>query len=242
MTKLTDEWGFFTPMPEVVIEMAAELGSDAVFLFMYLRYKTHRRSGSAWPSYTKMHEDFRWGRRRISNALKVLTDAKLLSKRKRFSGSTVYTLTRPPDVGVSNENGAISRAPTLMDAPIRPVARPQQSRSATTLDPERDSTQDLLLKTDNSRPKRGRVSSHPLSLQVFRSVTHRNIPKKYQERVHRAIGDEFFDCLEWGRTVKWWAMSGYKVTNYTGMLEVFETRRGRNGPVRIGGFADDADK
>ncbi len=87
--------------------------------------------------------------------------------------------------------------------------------------------------------KKRRTTSHPLCLQVYRSITHNNVPKKYQERVHRVVGDNFFDCVEWGRTVKWWVMSGYNLMNFRGMLEVFKDRKRSDGPVQIGKFLDD---
>jgi hypothetical protein len=79
----------------------------------------------------------------------------------------------------------------------------------------------------------------PLCLLVYWKVTHRHVPTKYRDRVHRAVGDDFFDCLAWGRIVKWWGMSGYKITNYAGMLDVFDQRKRSDQPPQIGKFLDD---
>lgn len=87
--------------------------------------------------------------------------------------------------------------------------------------------------------KKRRTSSHPKSVQLFRAIAHRNIPKKMHDRIDRAVGSEFGDLLTWGRTIRFWMMSGYKITNYAGMLDVFEQRRNQGGPPRIGAFLDD---
>lgn len=87
--------------------------------------------------------------------------------------------------------------------------------------------------------KKRRTSSHPKSVQLFRAIAHRNIPKKMHARIDRAVGSEFGDLLTWGRTIRFWMMSGYKITNYAGMLDVFEQRKGSNGPPQIGKFLDD---
>jgi hypothetical protein len=100
MTRFTDEWGHFTQMPELVIERAVDLGTDAVFLFMYLRYRTNKERGCAFPTYDRMIEDFGWGRRRIKAAMDILEEKQLLIKKKRFQQSTEYYLVRPPDVAV----------------------------------------------------------------------------------------------------------------------------------------------
>ncbi len=218
-TKLTDEWGFFTPVPELVIEAMPELGTDAVTLFMYLRYKTHRRKGSAWPSYTQISEATGWGRRRISNAIKALDAGGWLSKRKRFSNTTVYTLTRPPHVG-----GASSSEMELMDAASNRATEPQKSRNGTTEVAERDATQDLTTQDlKDPRQKRARNSAHPLSAQLYRSNLLLTPPKQAREIMEQIVDGRY---LDWARHLRWWALKGYSPKNYGGVLDAF-TKDGR---------------
>jgi len=108
MSKFTDEWGFFTQMPESIIKRTAELGSDAVFLFMYFRYRTNSKRGCAFPTYKTMCEDIGWGRRRIKVAIDKLEEFEYLKRHKRYGESTEYFLTRPPDVGGTVEETASS--------------------------------------------------------------------------------------------------------------------------------------
>lgn len=136
MTKhnLTDKLGFFTAMPERIIDMMPEIGSDAVLLYLYLRYRTNRYRGTAWPGYRHMQAGMGWGRRRISNALQVLVTEGLVEKEKRFSATTVYTLLVPPPVGASSRG-----------------ARPMESRNATTEVAERDRIQDSVNQDESSQ-------------------------------------------------------------------------------------------
>ncbi len=144
---IKDEIGFFVTVPEGLIERAKEIGTDALCLFVYLRYRTNRLRGEAWPSYDRMTQDLGWGRRRIKNAIDALEAAKALERRKRFGNSTVYVLTyRPPDVGVPDERSIDSRdteltgSTDIVDSDA--VARSEKSRTATPVVPERDLTQD----------------------------------------------------------------------------------------------------
>ena len=93
----------------------------------------------------------------------------------------------------------------------------------------------------NGAAKKQRHPSHPNSIQLFRAIAHRNIPLKMHARIDRAVGSEFGDLLTWGRTIRFWMMSGYKITNYAGMLDIFEQRRKSSGPPQIGKFLDDID-
>ena len=178
MTKLTDKLGFFTAMPEKVIELTSEIGSDAVFIYLYLRYMTNKKRGCAWPSYDKMRKDTGWGRQRISNALKKLELFKLLIKRKRYGKSTEYVLPKPPDVGGTSDESSSSTVVELIeeneedDSSI--VAEPKKSRSATPVVPKRDkvlkteSTQTESNQTDikDSRPTNGRNEMMEAVLEV----------------------------------------------------------------------------
>lgn len=96
-----------------------------------------------------------------------------------------------------------------------------------------------LGKESAAKKKRRRTSTHPPSVQLFRSIAHRNIPLKMHDRIDRAVGSEFGNLLTWGRTIRWWMMSGYKITNYAGMLDVFDQRKQSSGPPQIGKFLDD---
>jgi len=106
-SRLIDEWGHFTAMPEIVIQRWAELGTDAIAMFLYLRYRTNRErrhplEGCAWPDLDTIGQETGMHYRRIGPALKILEKAGLLTREKRFGRSVVYTLQRPPDLGLNS--------------------------------------------------------------------------------------------------------------------------------------------
>lgn len=94
-TRLVDEIGQFTTIPNSVIDMWADIGPDAMSIFLYLRFRTNRETGKAFPSYARMQKDTGIPRQRISAALKCLNEAGLIIKERRFGESTLYTLKMP---------------------------------------------------------------------------------------------------------------------------------------------------
>lgn len=95
--RMIDKWGKFTMIPNEVIKLWPVIGQDAISLFVCLKFHASGDDDTCWPSYRKIREETTMTFNRISAAIKVLEDAKLLSKEKRFGGSTVYILTRPPE-------------------------------------------------------------------------------------------------------------------------------------------------
>jgi len=151
-TKFTDIWGFFTPMPEVVLEMMPEIGTDAVVMFLFLSYRTNRERGVAWPSYEHMQEWFKntrgqsWSRQRISAAIKQLeTHAGVLTKGRRFNSSNLYRL-HPPiennaqeaidspgggqaasDIGTTDEMDTVGASPAVDAGPLEATQVPRRN-------------------------------------------------------------------------------------------------------------------
>lgn len=118
-TKLYDEWGSFTAIPNDVIKMCPALGADGMTIFVYLRYRTNSESGVAFPSMDTIQEDTGVTRKRIVKAIRQMEDLKLMTRQKRFGQSTIYTLKRPPveptisisaDVALMGKGTAISAA------------------------------------------------------------------------------------------------------------------------------------
>lgn len=144
MTKysLYDELGQFIAIPETVIEMIPEIGSDAALMYLYLRYRTNAKRGQAWPGYERMCADLKWGRRRIKNAIAKLEEHELVHCKKRFGKSTIYTLKRPPDVGgISEESPSSSAMEILKDPDSSSAMEPQYFHNATPVVPKRDLNQ-----------------------------------------------------------------------------------------------------
>ncbi len=231
MGSLKDELGFFTVMPEAVIELTPEIGSDAVFIYLYLRYRTNKKRGVAWPSYETMRKDIRWGRQRISNALKILELKGLLIKNKRFGKSTEYILPKPADVGGTDEQSPSSTVAVLTGGnDSSTVARPKKSRSATPVVPQRDK----VLKTESKQieskqtDKRG---DRPPAVELCKRIIFRYPHKSLWKTIDRKVSREFFALLRWARIMRKWKLNNWNITNYQGMLENFEREHSQDDNI-----------
>jgi biotin operon repressor len=95
--KLVDQIGQFTTIPNTVIRMWPVIGTDAFVLFVCLRYHSDDK-GESFPAYPKITEETGLSRNRIARAIRALEKNNLLTRKKRFSGSTIYTLVMPMPV------------------------------------------------------------------------------------------------------------------------------------------------
>lgn len=95
MAKLIDEIGQFATIPHSVIKLWPLIGTDAIGLFVYLRYRTHRRRRVAFPSYDTIYKETKMNRHKISKSIKVLEAFRILERHKRFGKSTEYALKLP---------------------------------------------------------------------------------------------------------------------------------------------------
>ncbi|TET81172.1 MAG: hypothetical protein E3J37_09680 [Anaerolineales bacterium] len=218
MSEFFDEWGFFTQMPECVIEMAAEIGSDAVYLFMYFRYRTNNERGCAFPKYETMCKDIGWGQHRIRNAIKKLEGAKLLERRKRYGKSTEYFLTKPPHVAVlDDETASIAVAAELQDASIAVAARSVLPERQNVLKTESTETE---LKESRAKSTRDPLLDHPAIIE-YRDEAHLHVPITWRKQVAETVGDDPADVQRWRTVVHDWIGRGWNKQNVKGLLEVF---------------------
>lgn len=109
-SKLVDRIGAFTTMPNSVIKLWPQIGTDGIALFLYLRYRTNSETEVAFPGYTDIRTSTGLTRNRIALAIRSLEAVKVLTRRKRFSQSTIYTTHLPaisPDVGLLAEDAPL---------------------------------------------------------------------------------------------------------------------------------------
>ena len=131
MSKLLDRIGQFTVIPNTVIRLIPAIGIDAFMLFVCLRYHSNEHDVS-FPAYPKITEETTLSRNRIAKAIRVLEANGLLIRKRRFSGSTIYTLIMPP---ISHETGLMD------DAPLVPQQDDISHETGLSLVPQRDANQ-----------------------------------------------------------------------------------------------------
>jgi len=190
--------------------------------------------GLSWPSIDRLAQKSRCSRRRAQDAIREIAEDGELQIERNAGPKGVHLYRVTPPVGEEKIAPLILAGAKSDGRGAEHSARGVQSNDAK-LHPNHKEPLD----NRHKKRKRGRVASHPFSAQLFRDITHRHIPLKMHDRVDRAVGSEFFDLLTWGRVIRWWMMSGYNISNYAGMLDVFGQRKADSKPAVIGKFKDD---
>lgn len=95
-TRLTDEWGTFSAIPNEFIDRAGNLSDQARWLFVLLRRYTNGQTGKAFPSYKVIQDRTGWTPKTIAKAVKELDHAGWIEREKTFNGPTHYILKRNP--------------------------------------------------------------------------------------------------------------------------------------------------
>lgn len=93
-SRITDEWGLFTGVPNEFIDNARNLSDQARWLFVLLRRYTNGQTGIAFPSYEFIQEQTGWTPKTIAKAVRDLEENGWLIRRKNFSAPTEYKLVR----------------------------------------------------------------------------------------------------------------------------------------------------
>jgi hypothetical protein len=111
-TRITDEWGSFSAIPNEFIDAAGDLSDQSRWLFILLRRYTNGQTGKAFPSYKLIQERTGWTPKTIAKAVRELEEAGWIEREKTFNGPTQYILkrnrhfpqgSRPLPVGKSNK-------------------------------------------------------------------------------------------------------------------------------------------
>lgn len=90
-SRLYDEIGNFTAVPNWAIEMGDKIGTDGLVLLMALRYHSGV-NGEVFPAYDLLQVHTGLTRRRIALAIRKLEELKIIERQKRFGQSTIYRL------------------------------------------------------------------------------------------------------------------------------------------------------
>lgn len=122
-SKLVDEIGQFTAIPNEFIEASLGLSDRARWLFVLLRHYTNSRSGDAFPSYDELQKMTGWRRPDLATAVRELLKSGWVTRQRRYGASSVYRLVRPsssPD-GTNETVHSSSPVRTISSSPVRTV-------------------------------------------------------------------------------------------------------------------------
>lgn len=93
-TRLTDEWGTFSAIPNEFIDAAGDLSDQSRWLFVLLRRYTNGQTGKAFPSYKAIQERTGWTPKTIAKAVRELEEAGWIEREKALGDVTQYILKR----------------------------------------------------------------------------------------------------------------------------------------------------
>ena len=93
-TRITDEWGSFSAIPNEFIDAAGDLSDQSRWLFVLLRRYTNGQTGKAFPSYKLIQERTGWTPKTIAKAVRELEEAGWIEREKALGDVTQYILKR----------------------------------------------------------------------------------------------------------------------------------------------------
>jgi len=120
-------WGSFTIVPMELLESDLSQSARLVFIALISHVDHTRDEQRVYPGYEAiMKRSGISGRATISRAIDELEKRGWLRRTKRFSGSTIYTLTRP---AVQNLNDSSSEIERMGDSPVVQILNNSSSNS-----------------------------------------------------------------------------------------------------------------
>ena len=113
LDRLSDKIGRFVAIPHTFIKDMRNLPQCAIVLFVYLRSCAHDGTGDAFPAYGTIAKETGLAEPTISKAIKALVGRGWITKKRRFSNSTIYELC-DPSITKKNEVMDAEKDPPLL--------------------------------------------------------------------------------------------------------------------------------
>lgn len=237
-TRLTDEWGTFSAIPNEFIDRAGDLSDQARWLFVLLRRYTNGQTGKAFPSYKVIQDRTGWTPKTIAKAVKELDHAGWIEREKTFNGPTHYILKRNPHFP--------------MDSTPLPTGKQATSqREATPLPTGKSNKTDINRLTKQTDRERGAVAVIPADAKPARPLppaggSAGDIAREYfpqlgiwqQDLIENA---DINHLTIWRQCCERWRDNRYSLRNITGLIDSYykheaqhanSTRRNDNGQNR----------
>jgi len=156
-TRLTDEWGTFSAIPNEFIDRAGDLSDQARWLFVLLRRYTNGQTGKAFPSYRVIQDRTGWTPKTIAKAVRELDHAGWIEREKTYNGPTHYILKRNPHF--------------LTDSTPLPTGKQATSqREATPLPTGKSNKTDVNRLTKQTDRERGAIAVIPADAKPARPL------------------------------------------------------------------------
>lgn len=119
-SNLSRRFGTFTVIPNAFFQDSA-ISNTEFRLFAYFCYRTNQETETAFPSYDTIKRDTGMSYQTIANAVRQLEAKGWLTRKKRFSGTTIYAIDIPL------KNRGLEAAPVLQNLEDSPLVNRVQS-------------------------------------------------------------------------------------------------------------------
>ena len=234
-TKITDEWGSFSAIPNEFIDAASDLSDQSRWLFVLLRRYTNGQTGKAFPSYRLIQERTGWTPKTIAKAVRELEQAGWIEREKTFGDVTQYILKRNRHFPQGSEVLPVGkRSTSLREVGVLPVGKSNKTD---------------LNKTDSTRPNKEREAQPRQSLVVTQaapiatphtqggadavSVALEHFPQLgiwQKELIEKA---DINHGILWRQCCERWRDNRYSIRNVTGLIDSYHRAETQHSKEQI---------
>ena len=236
-TRITDEWGSFSAIPNEFIDRAGGLSDQARWLFVLLRRYTNGQTGKAFPSYKVLQDRTGWTPKTIAKAVKELDSAGWIEREKSFNGPTHYILKRNPHFPMDSAPLPTGKQATSQrEATLLPIGKSNKT-DVTRLNKQTDREREAAIVSTVAIPARPLPpdggSAGAIALEYFPQLGIWQ-----QELIDNA---EIQQLTIWRKCCEDWRDNRYSPRNVKGLIDSYykqeaqqanNTRRNDNGQNR----------
>lgn len=231
-TRITDEWGSFSAIPNEFIDAASDLSDQSRWLFVLLRRYTNGQTGKAFPSYKAIQERTGWTPKTIAKAVRELEEAGWIEREKALGDVTQYILKRkshfPTGSGVL-PTGKRSTSPR--EVGVLPVGKSNKTditRPIKQTDKEREQPRQALVVTQGAPI----ATPHTQGGADAVSVALEHFPQLgiwQQELIEKA---DINHGILWRQCCERWRDNRYSIRNITGLIDSYHKMEIQNNRER----------
>jgi DNA-binding Lrp family transcriptional regulator len=221
-TRITDEWGSFSAIPNEFIDAAGDLSDQSRWLFVLLRRYTNGQTGKAFPSYKAIQERTGWTPKTIAKAVRELEEAGWIEREKTFGDVTQYILKRNRHFPQGSEVLPVGkRSTSRREVGVLPVGKSNKTditRSIKQTDKEREAqprqalvvTQAASITTPHTQ---GGADAVSIALEHFPQLGIWQ-----QELIEKA---DINHGILWRQCCERWRDNRYSIRNITGLIDSY---------------------
>ena len=220
-TKIVDEWGAFSAIPNEFIDAAGDLSDQGRWLFVLLRRYTNGQTGKAFPSYRVIQDRTGWTPKTIAKAVRELEEAGWIEREKTYNGPTNYILKRNRHFPEGSKPLPVGKRSTShREAGALPAGKSNKTdinRLNKQTEVKSVSAREALVISQETTPAiphtpQG-IDPGAIALEAFPMM-----PIYHQETIE---GAGITQSHLWRKAVEDWKANGYSKRNITGLVDKY---------------------